>query len=69
MKKLSSVLIDGVSLNKLKNEGGDLYSLPKLTREELENLLEPEGVSAWPELENLWNKYCITFYFHLVTIA
>ena len=36
----------------------DLHSLPKLTREELENLLEPEErISAWPELENLWNKY------------
>ena len=50
-------MIDGGSLNKLKIKE-DLYSLPKLTKEELENLLEPEErVSAWPELENLWNKY------------
>ena len=64
MNKLSSVLIDGGSLNKLKNEGGDLYSLPKLTREELENLLEPEGVSVTrleagldAKFKKLWNEY------------
>ena len=58
MKKLSSVLLDGESLNKLKIEGENIYSLPKLTREELENLLEPEErVSAWPELEKLLNEY------------
>ena len=63
MKKLSSVLIDGGSLNKLKIEE-DLYSLPKLTKEELENLLEPEGVSVTrleagldAKFKKLWSKY------------